>query len=179
MEINEILSLASRWTHILCASIMIGGTFFLRFSYVPAKLSNGPSSEFTESVRKGWGKLVMLCTLFLLISGLYNAAMKAMGFHLSPVYNGLLLAKIALALVAFFLSARLAGRSEKAVQFREREKHWLNVLCLIMLAIVLMAGYMKNSSVNFETKNRELRPEPTSSASMHPRAGPHVSTKPN
>jgi uncharacterized membrane protein len=175
MELNEILGLLSRWAHILAAATMIGGTFFMRFSYVPAKLAYAPSDEFSESVRKGWARLVMMCTLFLLISGLYNAAMKAMGFHLDMVYNGLLLVKILLAFAAFYFSARLSGRSEGAVKFREREKHWLNILCIIMLAIVLMAGYMKIGSVGFEPKIRGEKSEvPAVSESISPKAGTTV-----
>jgi NADH:ubiquinone oxidoreductase subunit 6 (subunit J) len=96
----------------------------------------------------------MISVLLLLVSGLYNTAMKAIGFELSGMYNALLLIKIVLALAVFYLTAVLSGRSATAQKFRERETHWLNILCGLMIAIVLIASYMKMSSTNFKIKDR-------------------------
>jgi NADH:ubiquinone oxidoreductase subunit 6 (subunit J) len=79
-----------------------------------------------------------------------------MGFHLDMIYNGLLLVKILLALAVFYLTAALAGRSARAEKMRQREVYWLNVLVVLMLLIVLIAGYMKISSTNFGKKVKEV-----------------------
>jgi len=152
----DFLPLVSRWLHIIPAIILVGGTLFMRLALAPvaSAAADSETTELRESIRRKWAKWVMISVGLLLISGLYNAATKAMGFHLGPVYNGLLLLKILLAFAAFYLSAVLSGRSEKAVQFRQSETKWLNILCGIMLAIVLIAGYMKMGSANFEKKVR-------------------------
>ena len=152
MEIKEILALVFRWLHIVPAILLVGGTLFMRFSLVPAASESNASPELRESIRRRWSKLVMISVLFLLVSGLYNAAMKAIGFELSVMYNALLLIKIVLALAVFYLTAVLSGRSATAQKFRERESYWLNVLCALMIAIVLIAGYMKIDSAEFDKK---------------------------
>ncbi len=152
MELTEILALISRWLHIVPAIIFVGGTLFMRLSLVPAATESGAPEELRESIRRRWSKLVMVSVLLLLVSGLYNTAIKAMGFELSGVYNTLLLIKIVLALAVFYLAAVLSGRSATAQRFRERETHWLNVLCVLMIAIVMIAGYMKMNSSEFKKK---------------------------
>ncbi len=151
----DILGLVFRWLHIIPALILVGGTIFLRLSLVPATIESSASEELREAIRKRWSKLVAASVLLLLVSGLYNAAMKAIGFHLPVDYNILLLVKIALGLAIFYLSAVLAGRSKTAQKFRQRETYWLNILCVMMLAVVLIAGYMKMSSTNFDVKVKD------------------------
>jgi uncharacterized membrane protein len=152
MSTQEIIGLVSRWFHILPAIALVGGTLFMRFSFVPAASESNASAELRESVRRRWAKLVMISILFLLVSGLYNTAMKAMGFHLSVSYNLLLGVKILLGLAIFYLASVLSGRSKTAQKFREREQHWLNILCVLMLAVVLIAGFMKIDSAGYEKK---------------------------
>lgn len=157
MDFSEILPLVSRWLHIIAAIILVGGTLFMRLALAPvaSASADADTAELRESIRRKWAKWVMISTAFLLISGLYNAYLKAMGFQMSGTsYNGLLLVKIVLALAAFYLSAVLSGRSKKAIQFRESETKWLNILCGLMLAIVVIAGYMKMDSADFEKKVR-------------------------
>lgn len=153
----DILPLISRWLHIIPAIILVGGTLFMRLALAPvASAAEGSeTAELRESIRRKWAKWVMISSGLLLVSGLYNSAIKAMGFQMSGTpYNGLLLVKILLALAVFYLSAVLSGRSEKAVKFRQSETKWLNILCVLMLAIVIIAGYMKMDSANYEKKIR-------------------------
>ena len=151
----DILALVSRWAHIIPALILVGGTIFMRFSLVPAANESSASDELRESIRRRWSKLVAASVLFLLVSGLYNTVLKAKGFELSMVYNVLLLVKIILALGVFYLSAVLSGRSKTAQKFRERETHYLNILCGMMLAIVIIAGFMKMCSTDFPVKVKD------------------------
>jgi len=152
METQEIIGLISRWLHVIPATILVGGTLFMRFSLVPATSESEASAELRESVRKRWSKLIMISVLLLLVSGLYNAAMKAIGFELSMTYNILLLVKIVLGLAIFYLASVLAGRSQTAQKFRERETHWLNILCALMIAVVMIGSYMKMNSADFPKK---------------------------
>ena len=154
---TDILPLISRWLHIVPAIILVGGTLFLRFSLVPAWLENDASTELREAVRRRWSRLVMASILFLLASGLYNSALKAIDYQLDGVYHGLLGLKIVLGLVVFYLASVLSGRSEKAKRFRENEVYWLNILCVLMLIIVLAGGYMKLGQY-------ERKPEPDADA---------------
>jgi uncharacterized membrane protein len=152
METSDILALASRWLHIIPAIVLVGGTLFMRLALAPAAPSDGPTADFREAVRRRWAMWVGVSAALLLLSGLYNTVVKSKGYHLEGWYHGLLGAKLLLAFAAFYLSAVLAGRSEKAKRFRQQEMKWLNILCAITLAIVLIAGYMKMGSASFEVK---------------------------
>ena len=154
MDTLEIIGLLSRWLHVIPATLLVGGTLFMRFSLVPAANESNASSELRESIRRRWSKLIMISVSLLLVSGLYNSAMKAIGFELSMTYNILLLVKIVLALAIFYLTSVLAGRSEKAQKFRQREIYWLNILCALMIAVVMIGGYMKIDSAGFSKKVR-------------------------
>jgi len=154
MDLLEIVSLVSRWLHVIPAIALVGGTLFLRLSYVPATQECDASAELREAVRKKWAKIVMISIAFLFISGLYNSAVKSIGYELSPLYNGLLGIKILLGFAIFYLASVLSGRSDKAKAFRERELHWLNILCILMIVTVMIASYMKMSSSSFPKKDK-------------------------
>ena len=51
--------------------------------------------------------------------------------------------KLLVALGMFFISARLAGRSQGAKKFREKMTFWLNINVLLAVALVCMGGFMK------------------------------------
>lgn len=156
MDTQFILNLISRWLHVLPAIVLVGGTLFVRLVLSPVRQQGSIDVAAQEAMRKKWFKWIGICTLLLLLSGLYNAYVKASMLQLSPVYVGLMMLKIVLALGVFFLAARLSGRSAKAVQMRERETHWLNILCLLMVAIVVIGGWMKTASGGFAPKqNRD------------------------
>ena len=154
MDTQFILNLVSRWFHVIPAIILVGGTLFLRLTVVGASENGAIDAGAREAIRKSWMKWIGICTLLLLITGFYNTIIKATTLDLSPAYNALLLVKFLLALGVFFLTARLSGRSEKAVQMRTREKYWMNILCLMMLGIVAIAGWMKTASGGFDAKVR-------------------------
>lgn len=157
MDGTTLVNLISRWLHVIPAIIMVGGTLFLRLALLPAFANSADAEardQVRESVRKNWAKWIGISTLLLLVTGLYNAYFKAFTYELSPLYIGLMLAKILLAFAVFYLAARLSGRSAKAVQLREREIHWTNILCVLMLTIVLIAGAMKIESTGALNKVR-------------------------
>ena len=126
----------------------------MRLALVPASNENPRAAEFREAIRRRWAKWVGISVLFLLVSGLYNAVTKIMAFELPPTYHMLVMVKLALGFVVFFVAALLSGRSEKAQKFREQEMKWLNILCAIMLVLILVAGYMKFLSTGVPAKDR-------------------------
>ena len=149
----DIVSLIARWLHIIPAIVLVGGTLFIRFVLYGPFREQGASDNLREDVRKRWSRLVMISILLLLISGLYNSAMKSIGYHLDMLYNGLLGLKIVLSLVIFYLISALSGRSDRAKRMRERDEYWLNIICVLMLLVVMMAGYMR--TMHFEPKVKE------------------------
>jgi len=145
---NEILILVFRWLHLVPATILVGGTIFLRCAYRPSE----PSSEQSENVRRRWAKLVMLSVALLLLSGLYNTAWISIKYELPGHYHMLLGVKILLALAVFFLVSVLSGRSDLAAKFRNKEAMWLNVTVFLAVAVVMLGGVMK-------TAEREEKPK--------------------
>lgn len=134
-----------RWLHILPAIALVGGTLFMRFAFVPSLMSvdEDAREKLAESVRARWAKWVMAGSGLLLLSGLYNAARVSIQYQLSPTYNGLLLVKIVLALVVFYLAAVLTGRSESARRFQQQRQKWLTINLLLAVTIVCIAGVMR------------------------------------
>jgi len=143
MDVQQILMLVFRWIHVIPAMILVGGTIFLRCSLVPAANEVGGSNEVREAIRRRWAKLVMLSVLLLLVSGIYNFHLKAVNYKMDGTYLVLMAIKVLLALAVFYLVAVVSGRSNTARRFREKEIFWLNVLCVAMIGIVCIAGYVK------------------------------------
>ena len=156
MDTSQFLGLFFRWLHIIPMAVLVGGTIFMRLALVPASNETDGVAEFREAVRRRWAKWVGISVLFLLVSGLYNAVTKIMAFELPPTYHMLVMVKLVLGFVVFFIAARLSGRSEKAQKFREQEMKWLNILCTIMLVLILVAGYMKLLATGSPVKDRTL-----------------------
>ncbi|MCA9154796.1 MAG: hypothetical protein KDA62_14845 [Planctomycetales bacterium] len=142
---NDYTDILFRWLHILPAIALVGGTFFMRFALVPslASIDEATREQLAESVRARWAKWVMAGSGLLLLSGLYNAARVSIQYQLSPTYNGLLLVKILLALVVFYLAAVLTGRSESARRFQQQRQKWLTINLLLAVTIVCIAGVMR------------------------------------
>ena len=163
MDTSQLLGLLFRWLHIIPMAVLVGGAIFMRLALVPASNETDGATEFREAIRRRWARWVGISVLFLLVSGLYNAVTKIMAFELPPTYHMLVMVKLALGFVVFFIAALLSGRSEKAKKFREQEMKWLNILCAIMLVLILVAGYMKLLSTGVPLKDRTLNDRATSS----------------
>ena len=163
MDTSQLLGLLFRWLHIIPMAVLVGGTIFMRLALVPASNENPRAAEFREAIRRRWAKWVGISVLFLLVSGLYNAVTKIMAFDLPSTYHMLVMVKLALGFVVFFIAALLSGRSEKAQKLREQEMKWLNILCASMLVSVLVAGYMKFLSAGAPVKDRTSNGSATSS----------------
>ena len=154
MDANQLLGLLSRWLHIIPVIILVGGTIFMRLALVPATQSGNSSDELREQIRKRWAKWIGISILLLLVTGLYNAVAKIMAYELPSLYHTLVVVKLAIGLVIFFLASLLSGRSAKAQKLRENEIKWLNILCVLMLVLVIVAGYMKYLATDCPKKER-------------------------
>lgn len=144
----NFLHLVLRWAHIFSAITLVGGLFFLHFVWLPStkELGNEEREASFQKLRAPWSKIVMICTLFLLVSGLANAVIGIKENDFTPgagLYAGLVMVKLGVAFVLFFFTARISGRSAKAVKFRENLPKWLSVTTTLSLVLVLTAGYMK------------------------------------
>ena len=142
----EYLDLAMRWLHVVPAIALVGGTIFMRVAVVPAcnQLDESVRSSVQESVRRGWSRLLMPSIGFLLISGFVNTANISMNYQFpGNYYMPLLGVKLFLAIAIFYIASLLAGRSEGAVKFRERQEFWLNVNILLAVLLVCIAGAMR------------------------------------
>ena len=156
MDTSQLLGLLFRWLHIIPMAVLVGGTIFMRLALVPASNETDGAAEFREAIRRRWAKWVGISVLFLLVSGLYNAVTKIMAFDLPSTYHMLVMVKLALGFIVFFIAALLSGRSEKAQRIREQELKWLNILCVTMLVLILVAGYMKLIATGAPVKDRTL-----------------------
>lgn len=170
MDTQFLLNLISRWLHILPAIVLVGGTLFMRLALLPkpGEQIDDASAATRLAARRRWAKWVGICTLLLLLSGLYNAYVKATTLQLSGAYNGLMLVKIILAFAVFWFSALLAGKSKRAVAFQSNERKSLNLVCVLMLLIVLIAGWMKTASGTFFVKVRDSEPAEVVTESEQP-----------
>lgn len=142
----DYVDLLLRWVHVLAAVTAAGGIIFWRLVLLPAagRLADEERQHVLDAVRGPWAKLVMLATLALLVTGLVNAVRIITAYELPPAYSWLVMAKLVLAVGFFYLAARLSGRSEAAGRFRQRLPFWMNVALALVIALVLIAGYMKN-----------------------------------
>ena len=157
MENQEWIALVSRWLHIFSAIALVGGTIFIRFALVPsldASCRDGTDDPVAATVYRRWARIVMGAIAWLLITGIYNAAIMAVRYDLGPLYNALLGIKMLLAVVIFALASLLAGRSAVARRLRTHERTWLNLNLLLMVVLVGIAGYLK-----------QMDPPPRSAAS--------------
>lgn len=150
MAFGDILSLVSRWFHILAAITAVGGSIFIRFALLPAiqELTEESRRSLHNAVRQRWSKLVAASVLFLLASGLYNLVVILAGFKSADVeppgyYHALFGIKFLLALGVFFIASSLSGRSDKTAKFRENPRFWLNLNLTLALAIVLISGVLR------------------------------------
>ncbi|MFO0975261.1 MAG: hypothetical protein U0996_02625 [Planctomycetaceae bacterium] len=140
MDINFLIALLSRWTHIGTAIVLTGGLTALRFVVFPV-LAGHP--ELVESIRQRWKKFVHGGIALFLISGFYNY-IKAMPLHKGdPLYHAIVGTKILIAFAVFFFASALVGRSAGTKKFRDDAAKWSLVTLLLSAIIIGMSGFVK------------------------------------
>jgi uncharacterized membrane protein len=150
------LGLLLRWLHIVAAMTAVGGMIYMRFALVPSVsvLSDEQRQTLEQQLRSRWAKIVAAAIAFLLISGIWNyirflSESKTWGDDWRNTYNGFYQAafgvKFLLALVIFFLSSALAGRTEGTKKFRENAKYWMTVNLVLALIVVALSNVLRNT----------------------------------
>jgi uncharacterized membrane protein len=138
------VELILRWLHIMAAATAIGGMVFIFLALLPAlaEFDETTRGKVHAALRSRWSKVVMASIAVLLITGLVNffLANSRYTFKGTP-YHMLFGIKFLLALVVFFISSLLTGRSGLAEKVRQNARIWVGVnLILVMILVGLSAG---------------------------------------
>jgi putative copper export protein len=149
MTVPEIVSVVSRWLHIMAAATALGGTIFALFVAFPAASEIAPEAReaFHVAARKRWSKIVAAAIATLLITGLYNFFVIKTNYKLimprwyDPVFG----VKFLLALVVFAVASLLAGRTSLAQRMRSNVRFWLAVNLLLAALIVAVSGVLRTT----------------------------------
>ena len=140
-----------RWAHLLAAMAAVGGMLFMRLALLPsvAALSDDARKTLHDGVRARWAKVVMIAIAVLIGTGLYNFMMvivpqiKAELPAIKGVYHAVFATKFLLALVMFFISSALVGRSPVFQKIRDNARFWLTLNLALALIIVGMSNGLR------------------------------------
>ena len=135
-----------RWLHVIGAVLLMGGTFYACCVLIPSLAKSGKAidPELRDAMRRRWSIVVMIAIALLLVSGLVNFVLIVGAYKVRGAYHALFGVKFLLAALVFALSSILAGRSGAAEKLRQKEGQWLSINVMLMIAIVCVAGLMKN-----------------------------------
>ncbi len=149
MDPITLLNTLSRVIHLGTAIVLVGGTVFMYFVLTPAaeKLPEEEHNKLRDNILNKWRVFVYTGITLFLISGFYNY----LGYLVTgtpkperpPLYHALIGIKILLALVIFFFSSALAGRSPALEGIRKKRKMWTGVVVLLAALVVIISGYVK------------------------------------
>lgn len=132
-----------RWVHVICAALLIGGTFFLGF-LLPRRggEAEGAGADDTWFVRarRSFKITTHACILFLLLSGIYNAYGNWHAYRLNPAQSHSLFGThVLLALIIFTLLLVLFARRQP----RAGERTWLRGIVILLFLTALIASSLK------------------------------------
>ena len=145
MELVSVLDVIFRVVHVSTAIVLVGGSVFTLMVLLPSAklLSEESHATFAAAVNGRWKRFIHLGVLLFIISGFYNYT-RAVPLHKGDgLYHGLLLTKMLLAFVIFYLAAALVGRSPKLEGIRANKPKYLKVVVLLAAIIVSISGYVK------------------------------------
>lgn len=140
-----LLGMLFRWMHILAAIVAVGGTIFIRLALLPAvaELPDDTRKALHERVRQRWSKVVMAAIGLLLVSGLYNIGVVAMGYDVPGHYMPLFAVKFLLAMAIFFIASGLVGRSPALEPIRRNARFWLTLNVVLAVVLVCISGVLR------------------------------------
>ncbi len=149
MPVAEVVSLVSRWLHIMAAATAVGGTIFALLVVLPAAGVLAPEARetFHAAARKRWSKIVMAAIAILLITGLYNFITIKHNYKLvlprwyDPVFG----VKFLLAFAVFTIASLLVGRTALAQRLRVNAHRWLWINLLMAALIIAISGVMRTT----------------------------------
>ena len=145
---NDLLLAIPRVLHVGSAILLVGGAAFIRFVLMPAAnatLTDADHDRLRARIMETWKKIVHGGIALLLLSGLFNYARVIMeqSHKGDKLYHALLGTKLLLALVVFFLSSALVGKSAGLAKIRQNAKKWLLVNLLLAVVIIAISGYLR------------------------------------
>lgn len=141
MDTELILPVISRWAHLGCAIVLIGGSAFIWLVLQPVLTDQ--NTDLHDRIRSRWKKFVHPGVLIFLISGIYNYVQAIPRHKGDSLYHALVGIKILLALVVFMLASMLVGSKAGTQKFRDNARHWLGITLLLAAVIVGISGFVK------------------------------------
>lgn len=141
------ISLVLRWFHIFAGMTAVGGLVYLRFVLLPtlAGFDASQRAKLEDGLRQRWSKVVAAAIGVLLISGLANFMITVKFYEVPKWYHSIWGTKFLLAMVMFFLSSALSGRSAMATKMRANATMWLNINLVLAVIIVCLSGMLKTA----------------------------------
>ncbi|MCH2210131.1 MAG: hypothetical protein MK110_02435 [Fuerstiella sp.] len=141
MDPDLILPVISRWAHIGCAIVLIGGSAFIWLVLQP--VLRDESSDLHDRIRGRWKMFVHPGVLILLFSGVYNFVKAVPNHRGDLLYHMLLGTKMLLALIVFALASILVGNKPGTQKIRNNARKWLGLTLLLAIVIVGISGFVK------------------------------------
>jgi cytochrome bd-type quinol oxidase subunit 2 len=121
----------SRWLHVICACLVVGGTYF--FAVVPSEAGQPRG-------RRAFKMTVHVSTLFLLLTGIANAMWNWNAYrHNVPLTHALFGPHLLLGLASLAILMVLLARKTPAIS----ERKWLAITIVLLFLAVLMASSLK------------------------------------
>ncbi|HEX4145920.1 MAG TPA: hypothetical protein VHY91_20625 [Pirellulales bacterium] len=149
MSVAEVVSLFSRWLHIMAAATAVGGTIFALWVVFPAAGLLAPEAReaFHTAARRRWSKIVMTAIAVLLLSGFYNYFTVKSNYKLVMPrwYEPLFGIKFLLALAVFTIASLLVGRTALAQRLRANTRLWLATNLLLAALIIAISGVLRTT----------------------------------
>jgi uncharacterized membrane protein len=155
-DMSWLAIVLSRWVHVLFACLVVGGTFFIGMLF--PRSAEGDNPIYRRS-RRRFKMVVHSGTLFLLITGIYNATVSWGAYRGNiPLTHALFGPHLLFGLVALTILMVLFARKQPAAG----ERKWLGITVVILFLTVLLASSLKyarehpKASTN-DTKANALR----------------------
>ncbi|WP_254509732.1 hypothetical protein [Anatilimnocola floriformis] len=142
------VNLLLRYTHILGAITLMGGTIFMRFALLPTLLGMDAEkrAEVHQGVRSRWAMVVGIATGMLLLSGIANLGLASKYTFAVPGglnYSMLGGIKLVLALPIFTIAALLMGKTNLAKKVQANAAMFMNINLLLAVILVFIGGWLK------------------------------------
>ncbi len=144
----NITVLFTRWVHISSAIVIVGGAVFYRV-VLATSLVDGLGADAGEKLRQAvnarWARLLHVCILLLVASGLFEFYLLAILPGIDPMpYHAVFTMKVAAALALLFIACAVAGKSGRLARMRQGRDKWMALALALALGglIVLLSGML-------------------------------------
>ena len=138
-------ALLSRVFHTACAATLLGGLVYMRLVLAPATVEGEREAALFHGRRKAWAMCVAVCTLLLLVSGVYNLIL-FLGVYknLPKLYHPLFGVKFLLSIGVMAIMAFVAGRTALAEKMRANLTGWLNLALALAITVFALGAMLRS-----------------------------------